>query len=215
MHSGRPGSEIWLDGERKANQTAAVSRAVDTSGVYRVTSDAYAVDFATDNMNYPLYAMWNRVLTAGEIRRIARDPFGMLRPWRPVPAGGGGTTHALSGTLPFVLAVDSGLEVRRGLSSALPLALTLGGPVEVRRALAGALPLALTLGGPVEVRRALGGTLPLALQLSGALATGPAALGDLAVSDAARGGLAATVAAFGGIGLVDTAASGGLEVSDG
>ena len=55
--AGDHGSEIWLDGERKANQTAAVSRAVDTSGVYRVTSDAYAVDFATDNMNYPLYAM--------------------------------------------------------------------------------------------------------------------------------------------------------------
>ena len=141
-----------------------------------------------------LFGVATRAWGDGEAMRWTADPFAPLRAWRPVLAAGG-TTHALSGTL--------------------PLALTLDGSLAVRRALGGALPLALTLDGPIEVRRALGGALSLALQQSGALSTGPAALGDLAVSDAARGGLAATAAAFGGIALVDTAASGDLEVSDG
>jgi hypothetical protein len=135
------------------------------------------------------------LLTQAELQALTRDPLSLLRPWRPPQAAGGGTTHALSGTLPLALALDAAIEVRRALAASLPLTLAPSGTIEVRRALAGAL--------------------PLALQLSGALSTEPAVLGDVTVSDAARGGAAASLAALGGLGLGDAAARGALEVSDG
>ena len=199
---------FFVDGRRVG--TAATSGAMAAHGAQPVLWGSSAGSDGT----LLLFGVATRAWGDGEATRWTADPFASLRVWRPVQAAGG-TTHALSGTLPLAFTLDGDLAVRRALSGTLPLALTLDGGLAVRHALGGTLPLALTLAGPIEVRRALAGTLPLALQLSGALATGPAALGELVLSDAAPGGLAATVAAFGGIGLVDTAASGGLEVSDG
>ena len=188
-----------------------------------VTASAASDDFRILNdgsgtnrncLNHELYmiALLNEVVSAGSVRQLAADPFGMFRPWRPITVAGGGTTHQLAGTLATSLALSGDLYLARGLAGTLATSLALTGGLDLARGLAGTLPLTLQLSGTLAPSAQ--GFLSIGDAPLGALAAADAAAGGLAAGDAPFGTLASSDAPAGGVTLGDTT-SGHLEVSDG
>lgn len=173
----------------------------------------------TDGKVFALY-IWNRVLADAEVKLVARDPYGLLRPaqpqrirWARRPAAGGAAV-ALDGVATAVSTMAAALTVARkftaadasvsALTGALSATRTLASTLAAVSQMAGALTVARkftatdaslsTLAGAVRVARALTSTDASASTMTGQLSvtSEEQVAGTLAASSSLVGALRVT-----------------------